>query len=362
MGDAFLKRITYHGRRAGTIENETIRLTVLAGGGHVAEALHKPSGVNPLWLPPWPSIEPSSYRREKHPQYGPSDEALVLSGIMGHSICLDTYGSPSPEEFAAGVPVHGEGPVVDYELQGNAAELSLTANLPLAQIWFQREIRLNPDGQTIHFRETLENLSCSDRPIAWMQHVTLGPPFVELGRTQFRASVTRSKTAGANFSGGKSAQMPDTEFVGLACPRKGGGTLDLRVYSAEAPSAGFTTHLNDPKREDAFFAAWSPASKVLFGYVWKCRDFPWLCRWEENQMRADAPWHGKAMTCGMEFGVAPVLGSRRELAVLGSLWDTPAYIWLPAKSKIVAEYFAFLREAESIPENVREAAGQLIFD
>lgn len=40
-------------RAAATIENEALRIAVLREGGHVAEILHKKSGVNPLWVPPW---------------------------------------------------------------------------------------------------------------------------------------------------------------------------------------------------------------------------------------------------------------------------------------------------------------------
>ena len=47
--------ITYRGRSAVSIENEEIRVTVLREGGHIAEILHKATGVNPLWTPPWPS-------------------------------------------------------------------------------------------------------------------------------------------------------------------------------------------------------------------------------------------------------------------------------------------------------------------
>lgn len=354
---------TYRGRKAATIENNALRITVLAGGGHVAEIFHKATGVNPLWTPPWPSIEPTSYSRQNHPEYGASDEARVLSGIMGHSICLDTYGAPSPEEFAAGVPIHGEGPIVDYELNADSDLLAAKATLRLAQLEFRREIRLDKDGQTIHFTETLENLSSSDRPIAWVQHVTLGPPFLQRGQTQFRASVTKSRSAGADFGNGECAQAPDSEFEGLTLPRKGGGVIDLRVFPGDAVSGGFTSHLLDPRREDGFFAAWSPSSKVLFGYAWKRHDFPWLCRWEENHLRTDPPWLGKTLACGMEFGVSPILGSRRDVVTLGRLFDTPVYRWISAKSRIRVEYCTFLRSAGSIPENVMWHGGNdLRFD
>ena len=93
----------YRGRRAATLENDSLRVTVLREGGHIAEIFDKETGVNPLWTPPWPSIEPSAYKGE----YGNGPEARLLGGIMGHNLCLDVFGGPSDEEFAAGIGVHG---------------------------------------------------------------------------------------------------------------------------------------------------------------------------------------------------------------------------------------------------------------
>ncbi len=92
----------FHGREAVQLENDQIRVTVLREGGHIAEVLHKTSGVNPLWIPPWPSIEPSTYQAAQHPEYGANMESKLLCGIMGHNLCLDVFGPPSPEEAAAG--------------------------------------------------------------------------------------------------------------------------------------------------------------------------------------------------------------------------------------------------------------------
>ena len=71
----------YRGRRAHSIETSDLRLTVLVEGGHIAEIADKSSGVNPLWTPPWPSIEPSTYDRARHPEYGADAESKLLAGI-----------------------------------------------------------------------------------------------------------------------------------------------------------------------------------------------------------------------------------------------------------------------------------------
>src|SRR5262245_27200950 len=133
---------TFHNRRAVEIENSSIRVTVTVEGGHLASILHKPSGINPLWVPPWTSIEPSQYDPTRHPEYGRSVESRLLAGIMGHNLCLDLFGPPSEEEAAAGVDVHGEASIVPYEIAAGAGELTARCRMPMAQLSFERRIKL----------------------------------------------------------------------------------------------------------------------------------------------------------------------------------------------------------------------------
>ena len=60
----------FRGRRAATVENGDLRVTVLEEGGHIAEIFDKQTGLNPLWIPIWPSIEPSAYHVDRHAEYG----------------------------------------------------------------------------------------------------------------------------------------------------------------------------------------------------------------------------------------------------------------------------------------------------
>jgi hypothetical protein len=348
-----MTEITFEKRRAVRIENDLVRVTATIEGGHIAEILHKPSAVNPLWVPPWPSIEPSTYNFARHPEFGDSNEAPLLAGIMGHNLCLDTFGAPSPEEAAAGVPVHGEGPLIPYHCSTQSdGEMMLAGTLRLAKLHFSRRISLAARSSLVLLSETVENLAATDRPTAWTQHVTLGPPFLQSGRTQFRMPATRSKVGGAGFNGNLGPYQPDAEFAWPFCPLKNGGTADLRLYTGGPVSGGFSTHLMDPTREEAFFLAWSPTTKVLFGYVWKRQDFPWLARWEEHRLRTNPPWNGKAIACGMEFGVSPTVESRRKMVERGSLFGIPAYRWVPARSKVTVTYCAFITTVDKIPESV----------
>lgn len=332
---------SFHNRRAAQIENENLRVTVTAEGGHIAEIQHKASGISPLWIPPWPSIEPSTWSREKNPEYGDDAESKLLSGIMGHNLCLDLFGSPSPEEAAAGMTVHGEASIVAYNIALTNRDLTASCSMPAAQLQFQRHIRLGQNR--VHIAETVENVSILDRPAAWTQHVTLGPPFLERGVTQFRAPGTKARTLGSE----QSFDWPNK-------PRSGGGHDDLQVFTSADVSGAFDTVLMDPHRDRAYFIAWSPKSKVLFGYVWKRTDFPWLGIWEENHNRRQPPWGGRTLTRGLEFGASPVPESRRKMIDRNAMFGVPGYRWIPAKTKVHVEYYAFAAAADSIPESLEE--------
>ena len=109
------RRSTWRGRPAWALGNGVLRLTTLTGGGHIADLrLERPDGipsVNPLWSPPWATIDPHTYREPLHRRrYGSLVEGKPLSGIAGHSLCLDYFGSPSPEEVEHGLSLHGEAP------------------------------------------------------------------------------------------------------------------------------------------------------------------------------------------------------------------------------------------------------------
>ncbi len=342
----------YRNRQAARIETRDLRVTVFKEGGHIAEILHKASGVNPLWTPPWPSIEPSTYDEARNPEYGQNAESRLLAGISGHNICLDTFGGPSAEEAAAGLGVHGEAPVASYEIEADGYGLNCRTELPIAGLRFQRRIQLTDEGIVLRISETVENLRACDRPIAWTEHVTLGPPFLEKGVTESRAPGTRSKVLEEDFAGKNGRQKIGAEFDWPNVPLKDGGTEDLRVYTTAAVSGGFTTTLMDPEREQAFFLAYSPKSKLLFGYVWRRSDFPWLGRWEENYGRTAPPWNGKTLTLGMEFGVSPMPESRRKMIDRGSLFGQPGFRWIPARTKVTVDYCAFVTTADRIPETV----------
>jgi hypothetical protein len=339
----------FNGRRAAQLENDFLRVTVLEEGGHIAEVFDKRAGVNPLWIPHWKSVEPSDFGHGQHDQFGSGPDAKLLAGIMGHNLCLDLFGAPSDDEALAGLTVHGEASVNRYNITEYQNELSLQLILPLAQLKLSRTLQLHEQYVRIH--ETVENLSAIDRPLAWTQHVTLAPPFLDPATTQFRASLTRSIVSQSD-PGFHAYLRPGTEFAWPIAPRSDGGWADLRQMHKTAPASGYTAHLADPERDHAYFIVFSPQFRLAFGYIWRRPDFPWLGIWEENCSRPGSPWDGRTVTRGMEFGVSPFPETRREMIDRNRLLDMPTYKWINARGCLEAEYWISSQVADTVPESL----------
>ncbi len=271
-----------------TIQNGLIRVSVTVLGGHIAEITDLATGVNPLWVPPWVN--------EENPDFGNNCETRLLAAIRGHNLCLDLFGPPSESEEAAGIAAHGEAGIMPHEFEESPGSLTHRCVLSASQLAFERTITL--EGRRVRIVETIENLSPWDRPIAWTQHVTLGPPFHEPGITEFRFPSAKSHTL----------------------------------------SEAYTAHLMDPAEAEAWFTASS--GNLTFGYTWRREDFPWMGIWTENRGRTHSPWNGRTVTQGMEFGVSPFPETRRAMIERGTMFGAPCCRWIGAKQKLRAEYTA----------------------
>ena len=329
-------------------------VSVLQGGGHICELnLNACPGVNPLWRPPWTTIDSHTYDRAKHTaKYGPPPDARLLCGIAGHSLSFDHFGPPSPEETAAGLSTHGEAPALKWEIlkrrPSPTPQLAYGLTLPEARIGFSRSLILDRKNPVIYCEEEAVNLASYDRPVSWNEHVTFGPPFCEGGVTSFDMPATKSKVCPASYSRRFTLQ-PDAEFKWPHAPTRGGDSTNLRVSPARR-YGHYTAQLLNSDLEYGFIAACNPRLKLLVAYVFRRADFPWVGNWEERYNRSEAPWRGKTFCRGLEFSTTPFAIPRRETIDQGPLFGERTYRWLAAKSKARVRYLITLLQ---VPEDFR---------
>lgn len=351
-----VKSTRHLGRAAWELDNGILMVVMLAGGGHIARlALASQPDLNPLWTPPWPTVEPWQFRRADADRCGGSP---LLASVSGHLLCLHYFGSPSAAESQRGLDGHGEAPRARWELAERAvsprhARLRTRCELPVAGMQVARAITLRPGSHVVEVTEEITNTTDHDTPFTLCEHVTFGPPFLEKGVTCFDLPADAGHTFPRDF-GTPQRLRTDTAFDWPDGPGAAGGTVDLRTIGKRTRrSSDFTTQHLDAEREDAWFSAVNPRAGLLVAYQWRRRDFPWVGNWEENFCRTAAPWNGRTLARGMEFANTPFPTSLQEQVARGRMHGDATFAWLPARATLRVDYRILLMPVE---KNVRGVA------
>lgn len=351
---------SWRGRQAFLLENDIIRLITLTGGGHIAELRFRdgcgPSTMNPLWIPPWRTIEPYRYQEKAHAAvYGPPPAGRMISGIAGHNLCLDYFGGPSEEEARQGLSIHGEAPSLRWRkvrarVSRQEVALELAVRLPAARLRFRRQIKIRRGESVVYFSEEVVNEAKADHFCHWIQHVTLGPPFLAPAQSRVFISGTRGRTFPHGYEG-KALLGSSRNFRWPHAPGRSGVALDLRQPLIKAGLGFVATVLLDARRNQEYIAALNTREHLLLAYCFARADFPWAAVWEENRARTEAPWSGLTQARGLEFGSTPFPVGRREAFTKGSLFGAPYFSVIPARSRKTVDYMSFLT---SVPPGFQE--------
>ncbi|MEO7653277.1 MAG: hypothetical protein ABIZ80_22695, partial [Bryobacteraceae bacterium] len=311
------------------LSNDKVELTVITNGGALASIVLREDAekTNPLWNP---------RRNAREAGTKPFGSAL------GHFVCVDGFGPVSAEEREAGLPGHGEAHTLPWETKFSRKEsrtltLTQSVKLPMVQEIFTRTIWLVDGENVIHVQSELENLMAFDRPVNWAEHATIGSPFLAPSVTVVDMPAHRAKTrAHAPSKGGaqphRLASFQDFQWPNA--PGVDGKKIDVRAAPAKIDSLDHTTCLLDPSRPLVYVTAINTSKRLIVGYMFRRADFPWLQSWEHY------PSDGR-MARGLEFSTQPFDVPRREAIGTGTMFDAPAYRWLPAKSKIESRYVMF---------------------
>jgi hypothetical protein len=351
----------WRNRPAFCLNNGLVQLTTLTGGGHIADfRLVGPTtaSVNSLWEAPWPTMDPDKFRSSHVRKYGPTPVGKFLAAFTGHAVCVDYFGEPSVAEAAQGLALHGEAAnsrwkLVELEQSSTEARLALAALLPAAGLRFRRELRLRRNESVVYVEESLTNERAQDHFFHWTQHVTLGPPLLHPEESVIALPGTRAVTWPHGYEGASLVQ-DNQEFTWPEAPAIEGGTVNLTRPFAQDGKGFVAAVLLDPQRELGFVAALNWQLGLLLGYCFRRADFPWVAIWEENVARTGSPWDGKTRARGLEFGSTPMPVGKEETFARGSLFDTPTFRRIPAKSELRAPYVAVLSKVSSGWRSIRD--------
>ena len=340
------------------LSNDRLTLTVMKQGSTIASIVmaDDPDKMNPMWNPV----------RLAHEQ----GRQAQFNGSAGHFVCVDGFGPPSVEESAAGLPQHGEAHVAKYEVttgrDGNGSSITMTAKLPIVQENFTRTFRIVAGENVVYVDSQLENLLGFDRPVNWAEHATLSAPFLKPGAVTIALSGNRSQNRPYVVNaprGGRGAQaqrrlVSGKDFTWPIAPGLDGKPVDMSIIPDDPHYLDHATTLMDPTRKLEWVAALNTERRMIYGYVFRREEYPWLQHWGNYPAVAQ-------LVRGMEFGTQPYDLPRRDTIDARSMFDTPTYRWLAAKSKIESHFvlfFAHVPDGFQKVDDVKLESGQITIE
>ncbi len=340
------RRTQWKERPGYCLTNGRVLITALTGGGAIADLRcqygSEEWSPNLLWEAPWRTIDPGKFQARQSRQYGPPFVGKFLAGLTGHTLCLDYFGAPSEDEIRQGLCLHGEASVIRWKVvSAGRGRLTMDTRLPVAGLHFRRETSVRGGESVIYVRETVSNPKSADHFLHWVQHVTLGSPFLQSGDSVIAASVVRGKTWPHGYEG-RSLLESDREFEWPFAPAEGGERADLSKPFTQAGTGFVSAVLFDDNRPWAYIALLNFRLGLLLGFCFPRSTYPWATLWEENCARRDAPWNGKTQARGIEFGTTPFPVGRQSAFAMGNLFGVPTFGRVPARGKVHANYAIFM--------------------
>lgn len=288
------------GIRTIVLENETIRISFLAGKGtDLVEFNYKPRDLDFAWLAPGSIRNPASMHSTS-----PDPLATFLDSYPGGwQEVFPNAGAPSIHA-GAHYGQHGEVfalpwdvEIIDDAEQSVAVRFSVRGQKIPGRI--TKTIRLTGSEPLLEIHETLINESPVSIDAMWGHHITFGKPFLKPGHriTLPDSVIAQPHDVDVGPSGRRVAS--DDAF---AWPL-GTGADDTPVDFSVIPDPGTPSELfyiSGFPGGIGWYEIVDPSPNLGMRVEWDAGTMPYLWYWQEFGATTGYPWYGRTYNVGLE--------------------------------------------------------------
>ena len=303
---ARLRDVTYHGMRLILMENELLRIGVLAGKGtDIIELNYKPRDLDFVWLAPGGVRNPHTFAATA------SDARAAFRDHYpgGWQEMLPNGGAPASFD-GADYGQHGEVFNVPWDVTitedtAEAVAVRFTVRTRKSPLLLEKTIGLVSGQAGFRMEERLRNVSPVTVRAMWGHHITFGPPFLAPGsRIRLPEGITVTPHSEPVAPGGRRVSGT-TPFPWPHDPANG---VDLGLIPERgAPSD--VVYLAGFREDAAWYEVESPSPGPRCRVEWDGREMPYLWYWQEFGASTGYPWYGRNFNIGLEpFSSYPSLG------------------------------------------------------
>lgn len=291
---------TYRGLKTVVLENETLRVTIIADkGADIFELVHKPSDTDFMWRTPWSVRNQSLWV----PSTGWGEGIFHDLYIGGWNTIAPTGGS-TQDYMGVEIGQHNETNMMPWDAQIiEDSPIKVSAKFSVRAVrtpfWIEKTISLEKDSPVITVQDTLINEAEEPAPVQWGQHVALGEPFLtpncilDMPGADFIVPAQEGDElpTGTRLTPGQigkwhTAKAPDESKV------------DLRRFPPK--SDRLVDYLSFNNLSDGWYAVTNPDRGLGIGIVWDKQLFRYLWYWQVFGGHSGYPWYKRTYNVGLE--------------------------------------------------------------
>ena len=309
---------TYRGLKTVILENELLRVAILADkGADVYQLVHKPSDTDFMWRTPWGVRDPRRFM----PTTGwpPGQWLDVYEG--GWQTLAPTAGPPT-DYRGAEIGQHSEATLMPWDAQiiedsPERAAVRFWVRTYRTPFYIEKTLSVTAGSPVLTVEETVVNEAEEEAECVWGQHIALGAPFLGPacrldvpGATVFNMGEGTDQER--RLAQGESGQWPHT-------PGAGGGTVDLRTFPKRSDRLMDLAMLYD--LAGGWYAVTNTELGLGFGFSFPQETFRFIWYWQVFGGGTGYPWYRRTYNVGLEPfsslpGGMPLPGSDERTALV----------------------------------------------
>ena len=295
-----------------SMQNDAASLGIKENGGAISHFRLHEDGINPL-----------SFRMRQ------DDNGDAY--FEGHFICLPRWGDPSPGEKKAGLHKHGSFSRMPWNIYREGNKTYMQATSGREGITLNRILTLDPQQACFEVEEKITNFHALGCLYDMVQHPTLAAPFLSADTI-----VDCNATTGFDNDRKSYDKKDFTEWPNVISRQ--GATINLSRPGRPAYSGVYSFIVN-PMQTWGWITAYAPQHRLLIGYIWKRKDYPWINMWlhyEEDRL----------LYRGLEFGASGMHKPFHEMLDLNliHLLNEKTCLYLDAGGQEIRRYYCFLQK------------------
>jgi hypothetical protein len=288
---------TYRGLKTVVIENDLVRITVLADkGADIQSFVHKPTDTEFMWRTPWGVRDP----RLTVPPTG--DGASVwMDFYEGGWQTVVPHGGTSDNVYGADFGIHGDVNNIPWDAQiiedtVEKVSVKFSAKSVRMPIAVTKTLTLVAGSAMLRLDETVTNEGEEDVDTVWLEHIAIGPPVLS---DKARLYVPESRLLSHPESIDPNSKLElDFEGEWPNMNAKDGTVMDFTWIPPKEDRSLDMAYMTG--MSEGWYALLNEESNIGWAVSYPVETFKYLWYWRNFGGGYGYPWYGRCYNAGLE--------------------------------------------------------------